>query len=114
MLLPFFSSINTFSINTVEVAVEIPAEAAEPKIYVGDVIYFVDDETGRCDWGIFEGFYCDLRSHGESSPYWAEHTQGIHRLQIREDDGRANYILPQNVYALSEVEGHVFEVSYAF
>jgi hypothetical protein len=25
---------------------------------------------------------------------------------------RPNYILPENVYALSEVEGHVFEVQY--
>lgn len=109
-LAQLLSTVNVFDLFFSETL----TEEIEPTINVGDVIYFVDDETGRCDWGIFEGFYANLHEDGETSPYWLENTQGIHRLRIREDDGRANYILPENVYALSEVEGHVFEVEYVY
>jgi hypothetical protein len=111
MLSQSFSLSSIFNSFVIEAPIPVAVEA-EPKIYVGDVIYFVDEETGREDWGIFEGFYCDLNEAGETSPYWHENMQRIHRLRIREADGRANYILPENVYALSEVEGHVFEVQY--
>lgn len=110
MVLDIFARINIFR------HFGVPAVEVEPTIYVNDIVYFLDDETGKYGWGIFEGFYTDLHEAGEASPYWCENAQGVHRVRIREimADGtiRPNYILPENVYALSEVEGHVFEVGY--
>ena len=109
----FFSSVNVFDI----FFAEVPAEEIEPTIFAGDIVYFLDDETGDYGWGEFEGFYSDLHAQGETSPYWLEHVQGVHRLRIREilADGnlRPNYILPESVYALTEVEDHVFATEVA-
>jgi len=78
----------------------------DPVIYIGDFVTFYDDETGQYGQGVFEGLYCNLHPQGETSPYWGEHMQGIHRVRVREmmPDGnyRANYILSENVYALGE------------
>lgn len=81
-------------------------EETHPTIFVGDEVYFFDDETKTWGCGTFEGFYCDLHPNKETSPYWHEHMQGIQRVRIRETltGGivRPNYALPDNVYAMGE------------
>jgi hypothetical protein len=86
----------------------------EITINTGDTVYVYDDETSTFAWATFVAPYETLR--GESSPYFAESLNNVHRAFVREIiinlDGsiieRPNYILLENIWHESEVNAYPF------